>query len=313
MNNESTNLAKRLNKLPQRSLNMQMHILREHLAAPQSRRDILLTFCQGKRVLDIGCVQHDAAQSTHENWLHGLIVGMASYVLGVDYLPEAVRDLREKGYNVIVGDVNKPLPIDDKFDVIIVGNLIEHLSNFEGLLLNIQKLLAKDGVALISTANPFFKEQYFYSALKNSIIVNQEHTCWIDPVTLDQLCVRFGLVTSEVRWVRERWKLSDAIFHGDRQVLDNFTGRWNFLKKPGRFERHFGVPVSRVLLALLPERRRVRILGDYGTDAYRYLYLKFLAIVVDVWWSIRQIAIPSSKINEYELFVSVIRRVESAE
>ena len=41
-------------------------------------------------------------------------------------------------------------------------------------------------------SNPFYREQYFYVAFKNSLIVNPEHTCWIDPLTFPRRRVWVG-------------------------------------------------------------------------------------------------------------------------
>ena len=72
------------------------------------------------------------------------------------YLPNGVEEANARGYKV-VGDVNQRLDIEEKFDVIVLVNLIEYLSNFDELLLNIKRLLNSDGVALISTASHFFR------------------------------------------------------------------------------------------------------------------------------------------------------------
>lgn len=293
-----------------RSARMQQIIIRRYLRTPKSRKEILREYCSGKRVLDIGCVQHNADQASNDSWLHKSIVDMAAYTLGVDYLPDAVAQLSERGYNVIVGDVNHRLPIEDTFDVIVVGNLIEHLSNFEGLLLNLQRLLTPGGVALISTANPFFREQYFYSAFKNTVIVNQEHTCWIDPITLDQLCSRFSLETTDVRWVREKWRLSDAIFHDERRTLDNFSGKWIFHSRPSLMERVLSPALLTVVTLLAGREKKLKLKLQYSDLLPRYLYLKALGMIVEAYWRLRRLSIPSSAINEYELFVSVVRRSE---
>lgn len=204
---------------------MDKSVLTANLNAPVSRLEMIRDYCRGKTVLDVGCVQHNACNAVNSNWLHQAIVDVAGSALGVDYLEEDIKKLKERGYRMIAADVTRPLALDMRFDVIVVGNLIEHLSNFEGLMLNIQRLLKPDGYALISTANPFYREQYFYSAFKSDILVNPEHTCWIDPVTMDQLCRRFGLVTDQVRWVKEKWSLGQVILNGDVREFDMFTGR----------------------------------------------------------------------------------------
>ncbi len=139
------------------------HFLRKHLKNPISRVDLITNICRNKTVLDLGCVNHNVENTEDESWLHDHIRKVASRVIGIDYSFEACQQLNLRGFNIFHGDVTKPLDINDKFDVIHVGNIIEHLSNFEGLFLNIQRLLKDDGEVLISTANPFYSEQYFYS------------------------------------------------------------------------------------------------------------------------------------------------------
>jgi 2-polyprenyl-3-methyl-5-hydroxy-6-metoxy-1,4-benzoquinol methylase len=291
-----------------RQMRMQHDIIRRHLKSASSRKDILMEYCAGKRVLDIGCVQHDVIHSSSEEWLHRSLVDMASYVLGVDYLPDAVHELKKHGYNVVLGDVNKPLPIDETFDVIVIGNLIEHLSNFEGLFKNINQLLSPGGVALISTANPFFQDQYFFSAFKNTIIVNQEHTCWIDPITLDQLCSRFSLITTDVRWIMEKWKLEEAICHNQKRALDNFSGKWLFFGDASIVERLVSPIFTSLIELFVSEKKVERLKSRYKKDFSRYLYLKAVSVVFGVYWRLRSALIPVSDINKYELFFSVVRR-----
>jgi SAM-dependent methyltransferase len=286
---------------------MDKNLLQMYLKKPQIRLEIIREFCRGKVVLDIGCVHHDIENADNETWLHKAVVEVAADTLGVDYLEEEVAALVKRGYKMAVGDVNKKLKIDRKFDVIVVGNLIEHLSNFEGLLNNLRRLLKPEGVVLISTANPFYREQYFYSALKNDIIVNPEHTCWIDPVTLDQLCQRFGLVTDEVRWVKEAWSLSKTIFNGERQTIDTFTGCWVFHSTPGLGERLASRCLELVFRIPLQPERQMRVKKRYGNNLGRFLYLLLKGVFVDAWWWLRRSIIPTSDINRHELYVSILK------
>lgn len=291
---------------------MDARLLRAYLRSPQSRIEIVREFCKDKVVLDLGCVNHDTENSSSEHWLHQAIVDSAAETLGVDYLEDQVEILRQRGFQVIAGDVNKPLPIQRRFDVIVVGNLIEHLSSFEGLLHNLRELLAPGGVVLISTANPFFREQYFYSALKNDIIVNAEHTCWIDPVTLDQLCRRFGLETIEVRWIKEKWRLSETIFQGKRQSIDIFTGRWSYPSPRPLLERLVSPLLLLAYRIPLQRERQLRVQKRYGKDLGPFLFMRLKGILVEIWWGLRRSVIPANDINQYELYMSVLRSSDSS-
>jgi SAM-dependent methyltransferase len=291
---------------------MDRKTLRAYLRSPQSRVEIVREFCLGKVVLDLGCVDHNIEHASSDLWLHKAVVKVAREALGVDYLASEVEMLRQRGYQVITGDVTKPLAIDRKFDVIVVGHLIEHLSSFEGLMSNLRRLLTPDGVALICTPNPFFREQYFYSALKNDIIVNPEHTCWIDPVTLDQLSRRFGLETTEVRWIKEKWYLSQTIFNGEHQSIDIFTGRWNYPLPRPLLEK---IVSSMLLLAYripLQPARQLRVRKRYGDNLGSYLYMRLKGIFVDIWWWLRCSVIPTSDINRHEVYMSVLKLSDSA-
>jgi len=263
-------------------------------------------FCRDKVVLDLGCVDHNIEHSSGEMWLHKAIIEVASDVLGIDYLADEVEMLNQRGYKVMVGDVTKPLVTDRKFDVIVVGHLIEHLSSFEGLMMNLSRLLAPCGVVLICTPNPFFREQYFYSALKNDIIVNQEHVCWIDPVTLDQLSRRFGLETKEVRWIKEKWYLSQTIFNGPKQSIDIFTGLWTY-PKPRPFLERVIAPLLLLAyrLPIQPERQ-ARVQMRYGGNLGSFLYMRLKGVLVDAWWWFRRLLIPTSDINRHEVFMSIL-------
>jgi SAM-dependent methyltransferase len=281
--------------------------LRATLRSPQSRVEVIREFCQDKTVLDLGCVCHNIENTGSEEWLHKAVVEVSREALGVDYLASEVEMLRRRGFKVMTGDVTRPLLTDREFDVIVVGNLIEHLSNFEGLMENLRRLLAPSGVVLICTANPFFQEQYFYSALTNDLIVNPEHTCWIDPITLDQLSRRFGMETVEVRWIKEKWRLSQAIFHGDRQSLDLFTGGWTYHRPRPWLESAIAPLLACAFRIPLNPARQQRVRDRYRDDLGCFLYMRCKGLLIDLWWRLRRLAIPVSDINRHEMYISVLR------
>lgn len=290
---------------------MKRNILRETLKKPRSRKIIFTELCHEKSVLDLGCVQHSAEHESSQLWLHGIIKKTAKNLVGVDYAQDEIIKLREKGYNILFSDINKEIPTNEKFDVIVVGNLIEHLSCFDGLFDNAKRLLKNNGILAISTANPFFREQYFFSAFKNDIIVNKEHTCWIDPITLEQLANRFGFTTSKVYWVKEKWKLSQTIFHGDDQELDNFDNRWSFHKKRSPAEGLIG-PILEFLFRLLKSRSEYERLKEKHSATFdRLLYMRVKGLFIDFFWQIYRLFIPTSDINRHELFVSILIQMPS--
>jgi len=113
---------------------------------PVDRVAFIVSRCHDKKVLDLGCIQHSSEWATKDpNWLHKKLYDVASDVLGIDYLKPDVEKLKKLGYNIVYGDVTKPLQLGETFDVIIAGNLIEHLANFEGFFNNLRNWLSPGG------------------------------------------------------------------------------------------------------------------------------------------------------------------------
>jgi SAM-dependent methyltransferase len=183
--------------------------------------------CRDMEVLDLGCLRHNAEFAEKDpNWLHQKIKDVAKRVVGFDYLEEEVKKLKNSEYDIRYGDVTKPLPLSNKFDVIIAGDLIEHLSNFEGFFENCSKFLKNGGILLLSTCNPFYTDGFHYAAIKGAFVINPEHTCWIDPQSLSQLAFRFGFNIAEIHYIEQSWHLADLICERKGFDYDILNDRW---------------------------------------------------------------------------------------
>lgn len=116
----------------------------------RNREEIILKLCRGKDVLDIGCV----GSGEPIGKLHKLIAKVAQSVLGLDINCNGVKILQRQGYNVICGDAENFM-ISKQFDIIIGGELIEHLSNPGLFLKNAYKHLRPGGLLILTTPNAF--------------------------------------------------------------------------------------------------------------------------------------------------------------
>src|SRR5215469_7747818 len=117
--------------------------------------NFIAALVSGKKVLDVGCVDHYAKRETQPTWLHRHLRDSASSIVGLDILEDEVRQLAGKGYRVVCADA---LTVDlaDRFDVIVAGELIEHVDNPGGLIANLARHLKPDGMLVITTPNPFY-------------------------------------------------------------------------------------------------------------------------------------------------------------
>ena len=184
--------------------------------------------CRNRRVLDLGCIRHDSESALNDrNWMHKKIKDVASEVIGVDYLPDEIDKLKSSGYDIVFGDVTKPLDVPGKFDVIVAGDLIEHLTNFDGFFDNCRRLLKPDGIVVITTANPFYSGEFHYLAFKKNFLVNPEHTCWIDPQCLAQLSARFGFHIDDIHYVKNSWRLGQMICETRLMQYDIHKDKWS--------------------------------------------------------------------------------------
>ncbi len=159
-------------------------------------------YAAGKEVLDFGVVDHtlDWCLNRPERWLHGRLKECAASLKGVDLLKDEVAALLERGHDVVSGDALE-VQLGRQFDVVVCGDLIEHVSDPKRLLDNIERHLRDDGVALVTTPNPLAISRFFNIFFDGSVPVNDEHVAWFCPQTMHQLVERTNLYVSDFAWL----------------------------------------------------------------------------------------------------------------
>lgn len=97
--------------------------------------------------LDIGCSTGTATEAI-------LPAKVAERILGLDMSLKALQNIRHPCMTGTVADVAVSLPFRaDCFDVIVAGEIIEHLVDVDAFLLEIRRCLKKNGVLVLSTPN----------------------------------------------------------------------------------------------------------------------------------------------------------------
>ena len=114
-----------------------------------NRKNILSFIKENKasRFIDLGCddgsLTLDATRKIRTKSVYGLEKNQAN-----------VTDCRNKGIHVIIGDLDKGIPLKSKsFDIIVCNQVIEHVCNTDLLLKEIHRILTPEGYAIISTNN----------------------------------------------------------------------------------------------------------------------------------------------------------------
>lgn len=169
------------------------------LEKPIISHNAIVTLCQNKTVLHLGFVGHKDQYEksiSQRRWLHSKIASVAKRLVGIDSLKEEVQVIGEKyGYEVFCGDVMDlpSLGLNDSFDVIVCGELIEHISNPGLMLEGVKKYMHKDSLLIITTPNPWSKGRIklIKKGRLESEWLNPEHICWYSFETLKNILNRY--------------------------------------------------------------------------------------------------------------------------
>lgn len=176
-------------------------LARAHAGPVADRLDFLAGLARGKRVLDVGVVQHDAAYLSKDEWLHRRIVESAAYTLGVDILPEGITQLQQAGYNVRLCNILEE-DVGERFDLMIVGEVIEHLGHPAALFQAAKRILSPGGEMVLTTPNPYYwKRIRNYVGLKRGRTDSVDHVTLLFPSGIAELAEREGLSLKQYRGV----------------------------------------------------------------------------------------------------------------
>ncbi len=175
----------------------------------------------GRTVLDIGCVAHDAARMASGSWLHAHLVEVSESCLGVDVLAEGVQAMREEGFDAIAHDLGAgpgPLAARGPFQVIVAGELIEHLGDPEMLFRAASELLSADGELIITTPNPYSPARV-RAGQRGDIWENVDHVTYAFPSGIGEMAARHGLVLAEAMTTTPKRPQRNGIVHSIKSSI----------------------------------------------------------------------------------------------
>lgn len=186
----------------------------------KNRFSVIEPQISGKTVLDIGCVdaRPGGIKKYESTGLHRFLNQHASKLVGVDIDQDGIKQMKKDGYNVIEANA-EDMNLGRRFDCIVAGEIIEHLSN-QGLFLeNIKHHLGKNGVLIITTPNAFSILSFWRILRKNKIKVHAEHTCWYDPITIEQLLGRYSFEIEQIFFAnKSKWYLKKNFYKLKYQI-----------------------------------------------------------------------------------------------
>ncbi len=137
-----------------------------------------------ERLLDVGCaLGHVAALARERGWR----------VIGLDISPRAVsRAVSDFGLDARAGRLSQYHSTLPPFDLVFLGDVIEHVSDPRRLLSDVHALLAPDGLVCIDTPN--FGGRWRRLGRRRWLGLNRYHVNFFDAECLARLLTQEGFV-----------------------------------------------------------------------------------------------------------------------
>ncbi len=145
----------------------------------------------GKDVLDIGCVDHSLDVRSKGRWLHERIRSVASSTVGLDYERDEIKKLKSEGYDVVFADA-VDFDIDRKFDVVVAGDILEHLVNPAGFFASVKRHLRPNGKLILTTPNANCILYFIENILLGFELDNTDHVSIFTPTTMGKMLEKCG-------------------------------------------------------------------------------------------------------------------------
>lgn len=164
------------------------------------RDALIIKKCEGKNVLHLGATD---APFTKEKLVQGMLLhshirDVASSVIGLDIDKSSIDFLSEKGINDIkYFDMNNLSDLKINIDIIIFGEIIEHLENLKIAFENLKQVMHPNTELVISTPNLFYIHNFFQIILRNHELVHHDHKVGFTYGTIKQLLESNGFEISE--------------------------------------------------------------------------------------------------------------------
>jgi SAM-dependent methyltransferase len=160
---------------------------------------------RGKRVLDLGC--RSGALTRH--FLEG------NSVVGLDVDPAALEKAAALGIEPVQANVEEPLPFEDaSFDVVVAGELFEHLQFPDALVREVRRVLRPGGVLTGSVPNAFRVQSRLRFLRGSPPEDDPTHLRMFSPAALRELLAGFERI--ELHFVGGRYaRLNARLFARD--------------------------------------------------------------------------------------------------
>jgi 2-polyprenyl-3-methyl-5-hydroxy-6-metoxy-1,4-benzoquinol methylase len=201
-----------------------------------------------KRVLELGAAGGHMTRA---------LTAQGCTVTAVEYDAEAAIDLKAETSEVIVGDLNDLTLLDDlrpDYDVVLCGDVLEHLLDPQAVLDRVTRLLAPGGRVVVSLPHvghvdvrlALLQGRWDYNSWG---LLDATHIRFFTLKTIQEMVARAGLVIIDLRRVRapafetelrvDRASVPTAVLDAALQdEIDDIRGKWEGLWSQSEALRH---------------------------------------------------------------------------
>jgi 2-polyprenyl-3-methyl-5-hydroxy-6-metoxy-1,4-benzoquinol methylase len=174
-----------------------------------SRIKILNEIIKGKSIAHFGAADHPFTRERLDDHslLHYKLNKNCVNLKAFDISLEGLEILEKNGYESEYCDINSSVPDLDGIDLVVFGEIIEHLGSPQAALENIGKGMISGAQILVSTPNAFYG-QNFINAFFNIENVHPDHLMSFTPITLKKIMEESGfeLIGSYSTYLERRGK-----------------------------------------------------------------------------------------------------------
>jgi 2-polyprenyl-3-methyl-5-hydroxy-6-metoxy-1,4-benzoquinol methylase len=170
-----------------------------HIYGPIYKRVERIKFltgrCRGKSVLHIGCADFPITEQriSSGKHLHVELTREAKSCLGIDISEEGISGLKKAGFdNVKQLNAEHIDGLGDRYDVVMAGDVLEHMSNPGLFLASVQKVLNPGGELIVGVPNAL-SWNLLRVLLQKFEPTHHEHCFYLTPKSLTELCRRYYL------------------------------------------------------------------------------------------------------------------------
>lgn len=171
----------------------------------RSRYDVLSELAHGKRIIHLGCVDHDASEVERKRakgkWLHDVLTESAGTCLGVDISRPGIEYMHSIGAgNAVCADITAPPAslTDVPWDWIMIPEVLEHIGNPVDFLRGIRTAFRHNTGGIVLTVPNAFCQENIRLAYRNKEVINTDHRFWFTPFTLAKVVSDAGFRIEQV-------------------------------------------------------------------------------------------------------------------